>query len=212
MELLRGKDAYRISMNAECSGFALRGRTIDIGGGGARASYHRFFKKGAGVPVESLDLVGKTAHSGRAIDLERDALPYPDASVDTVLLFNVLEHIYAYPALLCEVRRVLSRGGRVYGATPFLVGYHPDPRDYWRFTDEALEKIFRDAGLKQVEIRPFGGGPLLAEFSQVEWMVPRMLRWLPYFLTRALEVPLLWWRPSLRKRFALGYFFVVESV
>lgn len=207
-ELWRGKDSYRIAMNAECSRFELCGRTIDVGGGDGHASYHRFFKRAPGVSVESLDLGVKTSASGGlAIDLERDRFPYADASIDTVLLFNILEHVYAYPALLAETRRILKPGGKVYGAVPFLVGYHPDPHDYWRFTREALERIFAEYEFRLTEIHPFGAGPFVASFSQVEWIFLRFLRWIPYSLARMADAPLLRLRPSLREKFALGLFF-----
>ena len=93
-EIMRGKDLYRILMNQECANYELSGLVLDVGSGPfdtaqgkGGASYHRFFKKQPEVKIVPLDL--KTG-----IDLEKDKLPYGDASVDMVLAFNVLEHIY----------------------------------------------------------------------------------------------------------------------
>ena len=40
-----------------------------------------------------------------------EALPYPDASVDVVVCWDVLEHVRSLPATLAEIRRVLRPGG-----------------------------------------------------------------------------------------------------
>lgn len=39
-----------------------------------------------------------------------------------------------------ELYRILMPGGLVYMDVPFLLGYHPDPVDYWRFSLSGLEK------------------------------------------------------------------------
>jgi ubiquinone/menaquinone biosynthesis C-methylase UbiE len=40
-----------------------------------------------------------------------EALPYPDASFDVVVCWDVLEHVRSLPAVLAEIRRVLRPGG-----------------------------------------------------------------------------------------------------
>lgn len=40
-----------------------------------------------------------------------EALPYPDASFDMVVCWDVLEHVRSLPAVLAETRRVLRPGG-----------------------------------------------------------------------------------------------------
>ncbi|QQG46198.1 MAG: class I SAM-dependent methyltransferase [Candidatus Niyogibacteria bacterium] len=201
-EIWRGKDLYRILMNNECAKYALRGKTADIGAGSGSASYHRFFTKEAGTEIISLD------RRTSPIDFEFDRLPYPDVSVDTALAFNILEHIYEYQNLLSEIKRVLKPGGRVYGATPFLVGFHPDPQDFWRYTSSVLLEIFRSNGFKDIEIKILGRGPFIASFFQLEFLFPRLFKMaiLPlYFLLDFLFLKL---KPNVPKeKFALGLFF-----
>ena len=149
---------------------------------------------------------------GKKIDLEKDFLPYQTESVDTVLLFNVLEHLYNYSLVLFEIRRVLNHGGTLIGVVPFLVAYHPDPRDYWRFTRESLEKIFATAGFSNIQIKPFGHGPFSAAFSQIEVILPRLLKiiLLPEVLLCDRIVIALRSKMNCDK-FTLGLFFVVAK-
>ncbi len=47
-----------------------------------------------------------------------EALPFPDASFDLVILDNVLEHVTDRPGTLREIHRVLRPGGLLYMVTP----------------------------------------------------------------------------------------------
>lgn len=210
-EILRGKDLYRILMNGESPGVELRGKILDVGSGQETASYHRFFKKDPSIEVIPLDLAAD-GKMGKKIDLEKEELPFPADSVDAALAFNVLEHLYNYGKLLEESRRVLKPEGRFIGAVPFLVGYHPDPRDFWRFTGESLEKILAAAGFKNITIRYFGYGPWLAGFSQVEFMFPRVLKIILLPMLFLLDWLLLMIKPKFdRRKFALGLFFIATK-
>lgn len=208
-ELWRGKDMYRVLMNECCIHEEIKGRTVDVGSGAKLASYHRFLKKNVSATVECLDLAFDTANTaGRPIDLECNRLPYADASVDTILLFNVLEHIFDYSFVLTEIKRVLKPGGTLIGAVPFLVAYHPDPHDYWRYSSESLSRILKKNGFNTCEIRAFGHGPLTAATSQFEGVLPRVLKVFLWPLVWFCDGLLIKLRPALgRTKYSLGLFF-----
>lgn len=212
-EIWRGKDLYRILLNAECARHTIAGRVLDVGSGTSKASYHRFLKQAPGTSVEFLDLEFESkAGEGKHIDLEKDSLPSADASVDTALLFNVLEHIYNYQHLLKEIRRSLKPGGTLLGVAPFLVGYHPDPHDYWRYTSETLNTLFAQAGFTEIKITPLGRGPISAAFLQYEVILPRLLKLLCLPLALGCDLIITKLRPRLgRERFVLGLFFVCKK-
>lgn len=209
-ELWRGKDLYRMLFNAECSYHEIRGKILDIGSGVNLASYYRFLKRAPDAEILALDLAfGEREDMRRApIDLEKDPLPYPDGSADTVLLFNLLEHIYNHAFLLAEVRRVLRSGGQAIGVVPFLVGYHPDPHDYWRYSSEALKKIFVANGFDDVQISFLGRGPFCAGYSQIEFTLPRLLKLVFLPMAMFLDTIILKWKSKIdRQKFVLGLFF-----
>lgn len=211
-EIWRGKDIYRIFMNNECSAHILSGQVLDLGSGANFASYHRFFKKTNETTLMSFDLTVNNTERRKTkeINFEKDTLPVGDDSVDIVLVFNLLEHIYDNSILIKEMRRVLKDGGKVIGSVPFLVGYHADPHDYWRFTSESLEKIFLQHGFSSIKIKIIGKGPITAAFSQIEFILPRCLKFIFLPLVFLFDNLVLKLSKKLnREKFALGIFFIM---
>ena len=188
-------------MNTSFSRLTLTGNVVDVGGGHS-PDYYTYFSQTDDVVIEVID------GSLTGIDFEKDALPYEDGSVDTVVLANVLEHLYRTDFLLTEIHRVLSPKGKLIGFVPFWVGYHPDPSDYFRYTKEALRRMFSDAGFTSVSIDSVGGGPFLANLNTIILSVPRVLRPIiavPYIF---LDKIFLSFRPRNVERTPLGYLFV----
>jgi SAM-dependent methyltransferase len=144
------------------------------------------------------------------VDLEKP-LPFVDGEFDTVLLMHVLEHIYDTRRLLAEMQRI-SRGN-ILIAVPFLIPYHPDPGDYFRFTHLALERLLRDAGFNSVHITPWGHGLFTASLYLSERFVQiRFVVALFYCLARGLDwLALKIFRKRLSYQGALGYLCVASK-
>ena len=76
------------------------------------------------------------------VDIVADAknLPFLDNSVDAVICEFMLEHVEDPEKIIAEMMRVLKTGGLVYVTTPFIIGFHSCPRDYYRWTESGLKE------------------------------------------------------------------------
>ena len=158
-EVARGNALRRAHMNVDLRArLDLRGIVLDMGRSLSRsATYRRLLPAPGtnGVRYVAVDMMAKWKPDVRA-DFERP-LPFRDGSCDRVLLLNVLEHIYEHRRLVRELRRALKPGGRLYCYVPFFIVIHRHPHDYYRYADEALARIFREAGFAKAEVIPHGG-------------------------------------------------------
>jgi len=137
-----------------------RGRLLDVGCGDK--PYEAIFRPHVReyVGVEHADTFGLTSasHRGKADLLyEGDRLPFPDASFDTVLSVQVLEHTPDPAALVAEMARVLRPDGVLILSAPFSFRLHEEPHDYYRFTVHGLRDLCERANLVIDEILPHGG-------------------------------------------------------
>lgn len=73
---------------------------------------------------------------------------------DYVLATEVLEHLHDPQRAISEIYRLLKKGGKCICSTRFIYHYHPDPYDYFRFTKDSLDYLFRK--YSRVEIIPHG--------------------------------------------------------
>ena len=84
-------------------------------------------------------------------------IPLPDRVVDTVILSDVLEHIFRPAVLLAEVRRVLRPGGVLLINTPFVYWVHEAPHDFFRYTQYAFHRMAAEADFEIECIDAIGG-------------------------------------------------------
>lgn len=87
-------------------------------------------------------------------------LPFKDSSVGAIICKAVLEHVPEPQRAVREMHRVLREGGKIFVYVPFLHGYHGAKgyKDYYRFTKDGVEYMFRDfVGVKVVEVRGYFG-------------------------------------------------------
>jgi SAM-dependent methyltransferase len=100
--------------------------------------------------VINLDIV-----PGDKIDVcaSAEQLPFPDEMFELVLSQEVLEHVRDPLRAMCEMKRVLKKGGTLYCQVPFIIGYHPGPTDFWRFTKEGIRELIQKAGFTCDEVK-----------------------------------------------------------
>jgi len=120
-------------------------RVLDAGAG--ECQYRDLFSD---VRYVGVDLaVGEPEWDYRCLDAFSDvtALPFAAQTFDAVLCFQVLEHLPEPLQALCEFRRVMSPGGRLFLSTPQSWHQHQKPHDYFRYTSFGLRYLMQKAGL-----------------------------------------------------------------
>lgn len=85
-----------------------------------------------------------------------DTLPLKDASVTTVLLLDVLEHIKAPQKCMEELYRVLSPEGILIIKIPFLYPIHDAPLDFTRWSEYGLLELLETHKFQLIESNKFG--------------------------------------------------------
>ena len=158
--------------------------------------------------MESSQIIDGKTHT---IDFEKDILPFANESFDTVICANVLEHIYNHKLLVSSIFNVIKTGGQLVGFVPFLIQYHPDTWDYFRYTKEALQRIFNEAGFTRVDIIIVGGGPIATNFNNSMFMLPRIVRPIFFVFYYMLSKITLSLKPELKNRYPLGFTFICKK-
>jgi SAM-dependent methyltransferase len=121
-------------------------------------------------------------------------IPLPDASLDSILCTEVLEHVPDPLAVWREFYRLLRPGGKVLLATPMYWPGHEEPYDFYRYTEFGLRRLATDSGFEVVALLPRGG--VWAFFGQaLVHALPQYLRfrW-QRRMTNALSLKLDAWR------------------
>jgi SAM-dependent methyltransferase len=156
-ELSKGRSILRLIHNFFLKNIIINRKTLDIGSKGYYSAYE-FMKKDNDCNVVFLD----NYSSDNKINLIKmnleEKLSIENNIYDTVILFNVIEHIENYKQLVAETNRILKNNGKLELFVPFLFRYHEDPKDYVRLTHYYLKKILEKNNFK-VELTLIGSGP-----------------------------------------------------
>lgn len=104
-----------------------------------------------------LDLVESAAGNDADVIGSVLALPFDDASFDTVIATQVIEHVAEPWVMMREIARVLRPGGRVLVTAPLFWPLHETPHDYYRYTSYGLTWLAAGAGLTAEQVTERGG-------------------------------------------------------
>jgi SAM-dependent methyltransferase len=133
-----------------------RGRMLDVGCGDKpyEPTFRPYVTEYIGIENESVFSQTNASAAERRPDLYYDGnrLPFEDASFDTVLSIQVLEHTPRPLPLLHEMSRVLRPDGLLILSAPFSARLHEEPFDFFRFTPHGLRAMCGEAGLEVTEV------------------------------------------------------------
>ncbi len=137
------------------------------------------------------DLIAGVAHRVVAVDYDETAvahvraryarvqvmqanlaeLPLPDASVDVVVNFQVIEHLWDQPQFVRECARVLRPSGLLMVSTPNRITFSPgrdtpiNPFHTRELNAAELAQLLLDAGFSEVSMSGLFHGPRLCEMD-----------------------------------------------
>jgi SAM-dependent methyltransferase len=115
---------------------------------------YRELLESRGYTVKTLDL---TLQSGADYAGSAEETGLPSESFEVVLCTQVIEHCMNPWRALSEAHRILKPGGALIVSAPHVWFYHPHPTDHWRFTQEGLVQLCKDAGLEPTILLAQGG-------------------------------------------------------
>ena len=120
---------------------------LDVGCGSAWLNDH--FPRYTGIDVSEESVQAARAKGRQVTRIDPDEpLPFPDARFDAVVLKDVLEHVGDPVELVCETRRVLKPGGRVFASSPDAQRWVWDDYTHKRpFTRKSFRLLFADHGM-----------------------------------------------------------------
>ncbi len=158
----KNHSVLRLIHNFFLKNIQVSGKSIDLGSGdGSNLSYYEHINL-SNASLEKSDLYRK---SDNEFNLESN-LEIDNETYDSVILFNTLEHIENYKNLISEISRILNSGGKLEIFVPFLLYYHPDPKDFFRPTHAYLKKILESNGF-EVKINLIGTGAFIASYQNL---------------------------------------------
>jgi SAM-dependent methyltransferase len=126
----------------------------------------------AGLVPERLDALEISGTAWRDAGFRSyEHVAYPDFDIcrdrtsrtyDLIVAEQVFEHIRRPDRAARNILGMLRRNGVFVVTTPFLIKYHPEPLDLWRWTAAGLQALLEDAGFATVDAHAWGNRACVA--------------------------------------------------
>ncbi len=131
----------------------INGITLDIGCGSK--PYENLFitEKYIGIDIE----ISGHNNTNAPVDVYYDGItiPFSNSYFDSIVCFEVLEHVFNPDNFLKEANRVLKPGGSAIFTVPFIWDEHEQPFDYARYSSFGLKHLFEKSGFTVVNSKKY---------------------------------------------------------
>ncbi len=129
----------------------VKGDVLDFGGGGGKqkalvSSRAKTYTSIDIDPAVNPDIVGDVLDP-----------PIADASFDTIVSNQVMEHVKEPWIMLEHVARILRPGGICILSAPFMAPFHANPTDFYRYTEQGMRHMVERTGLEVLICTKHGG-------------------------------------------------------
>lgn len=127
----------------------ISGKTVDVGSGSK--PYKNLFNNVTEYIGLDIEQSGHN-HQTSNIDVfyDGETFPFENSTIDSLVFFEVLEHVFNPEQFLSEITRVVKPGGKCVVTIPFLWGEHEQPYDFARYSSFGLKHMFAKHGLEIV--------------------------------------------------------------
>jgi SAM-dependent methyltransferase len=139
--------ARRALLEAVKSGApAIAGRVLDIGCG--QKPYEAYFVAATSYVGLEYDTEENRARKKADFFYRGGVFPFPDASFDSAVCSQVLEHVFTPEAFLAEANRVLKPGAPFLLTLPFVWDEHEQPHDFARYSSFGIAALLERNGFE----------------------------------------------------------------
>jgi SAM-dependent methyltransferase len=128
----------------------IKGEVLDVGCG--QKPYRLLFNVDRYVGLE-IDTPENRAQNYADFYYDGTAFPFSDHEFDSVVINQVLEHVFNPGDFLSEIYRVLKPAGMLLVTVPFVWDEHSQPFDYARYSSFGLKHLLGLHGFDIVEQR-----------------------------------------------------------
>ena len=152
------------------------GRVVDIGCG-QKLAKRALTDDCEYIGLDYLQTAGEWYGTCPNVYGDAQQLPFQQASTNTVLLLDVLEHLPSPKSCIAEIQRILKPKGKLIIQVPFMYPVHDAPLDFHRWTEFGLERLFKEHDLKQLEKKPMGAPIESAALLSCIALSKHMINW-----------------------------------
>jgi SAM-dependent methyltransferase len=157
-----------------------------------------------------------TSNAGIELDFRCDlneALPFSEGQFDSILLTDVLAHVYRQRFLFSELIRILKPGGKLLLTTPYTYWMASAPHEYGRPSEYTFRRWCDEEKVDLICLESYGGhGDVLLDGWNKKWSSGLKFRLFKVLAFLLKKIPS-WKKHNEKTRYSypLGYALVVQK-